>query len=52
MPAVGQVRLMDQVTVLHVGVRRSSARCAEHGQNWCGFSLAVPRRDYPVRQAD
>jgi len=37
---------------IHVGVRRSSARCAKHGQSWCGSSLAVPGRDYPVRQPD
>jgi len=37
---------------IHVGVRRSSARCAKHGQSWCGSSLVVLRRVYPVRQAD
>ena len=52
MPAVGQVRLMDQGTLHDVGVRRSSARCATHGQSRHGSTLAVLRRDYPVRQAD
>jgi len=37
---------------INVGVRRSSARCATHGQSWRGSRLAVPGCDYPDRQAD
>ncbi len=52
MPAVGQVRLMDQGTAHSRRSTTPLARCAKHEQSSCGSSLAVLRRVYPVRQAD
>ncbi len=52
MPAVGQVRLMDQGTVHS---RRSTTELGALCQAWAELvrsSLVVLRRDYPVRQAD
>jgi len=52
MPAVGQVRLMDQVTVHS---RRSTTELGALCQAWPELVRVQPgllRRDYPVRQAD
>ncbi len=52
MPAVGQVRLMDQGTAHS---RRSSTELGALCQAWAELvrsSLVVLRRVYPVRQAD